>query len=76
MIKCTYTDEFRKEIISDTSLHGEIIASGEKYWPAYGVRGEYITDEDIEQLKAGKMLYTNDGEYAHCLVYKEENEKF
>lgn len=67
-----YTSEDRVDVISDEYCHGEIIADGEEYLEMYGVRWAYITDEDIKQLKAGKMFYTTDGEYAYCLVYKEE----
>ena len=72
--KVTYTAEIRDEAISNEDNGGTIIAEGEDYYPFYGVNWFYITDKDIEQLKVGKMFYTSDGEYAYCLVYKEENE--
>lgn len=72
--KVTYTAEDREEVIANDDNSGAIIAEGEGYYPFYGVNWFYITDKDIEQLKAGKMFYTSDGEYAYCLVYKEENE--
>ena len=44
----------------------------------YGEKWVCITEDDIEQLKAGKMFYIDDGEYATCIVYRgeegEENE--
>ena len=73
MHEVVYTNEDREGAISDyEQCSGEIIAIGEKYAPMYGERWVYITDEDIAQLKKGKMLYNTDGEYAYCLVYKEE----
>lgn len=72
MLERNYTNEDREEAIADDENSGVMIATGEKYWPAYGSRWFYITDEDIEQLKAGKMFYATDGEYAYCLVYKGE----
>ena len=70
----TYTAEIREGVISDDDNGGAIIAEGEGYDPFYGENWFYITDEDIEQLKAGKMFYTatRDAEYAYCLVYKEK----
>lgn len=72
MSEIVYTNEDREETTSDEDNSGVMIATGEKYWPAYGSRWFFITDEDIKQLKAGKMFYASDGEYAYCLVYKEE----
>lgn len=72
MTEKIYTNEDREEAVSDEYNSGEMIAIGDKYWPEYGTRWYFITDEDIEQLKAGKMFYATDGEYAYCLVYKEE----
>lgn len=45
--------------------------------PCYGLENFYLTDEDIENLKKGKKLYTtiNMGEYAIVLRYRKgENE--
>ena len=53
---------------------GEIVSEGEKFYTAWGFDMWYITDEDIEQLKAGKMFYFDDGEYAHGIVYKEKDD--
>lgn len=70
MREIVYTNEDREEAICDDDNFGVMVAIGEKYWPAYGSRWYFITDDDIEQLKAGKMFYATDGEYAYCLVYK------
>ena len=67
-----YDDCERSEAIASEENHGEIIANGGKYDPWYGASFIYITDDDIERIKAGDMFYYTDGEYAYCLVYKEE----
>ena len=72
MNEIVYTNEDREGAISDEDNSGVMVATGEKYWPAYGTRWFFITDDDIKQLKTGKMFYATDGEYAYCLVYKEE----
>lgn len=48
----------------------------EKVDPCYGLEDFYITDEDIENLKKGKKLYTtiNCDEYAIVLRYKKEDQ--
>lgn len=52
--------------------HGEIIEDGESYDAWYGAGYIYITADDIERIKNGAMFYYTDGEYAYCLVYKED----
>ena len=52
--------------------HGEIIEDGKSYDTWYGANRIYITDDDIERIKDGGMFYYTDGEYAYCLIYKEE----
>jgi len=45
----------------------------EKVNPCYGLEDFYLTDEDIENLKKGKKLYTTimDDEYALVLRYQK-----
>lgn len=46
-----------------------------KYSSKWGNRWVEITDEDIEDLRNGKILRYSDGEYATFVVLKEkENE--
>lgn len=54
--------------------HGEIIEDGENYDVVYGANNIYITEDDIRRIKDGAMFYYTDGEYAYCLVYKEDVE--
>lgn len=54
--------------------HGEIIEDGESYDTWYGANYIYITADDIGRIKNGAMFYYTDGEYAYCLVYKEDGE--
>lgn len=44
----------------------EIYNKNDEVDPCYGLEELYLTKNDIEALKEGKMLYTtiNDGEYA------------
>jgi hypothetical protein len=38
---------------------------------SYGNRYHRITEEDLEELKAGKIIYINDGEYCHFITLKK-----
>lgn len=72
-----YRSEDRERVTATDYYCGEIISVGEPYEPWYGERWICITEDDIEQLKAGKMLYASDGEYATCIVYKgDKNETY
>lgn len=52
-----------------------ILEKGERADPCYGLQTEYITEEEIEDLRAGKRLYisVNGGEYA--VVVKKRRKK-
>ena len=72
MSRNVYKSEDRELVTSSDYYCGEIIAVGESYNTLYGERWVCITEDDIKQLKAGKMFYTDDGEYATCIVYRGE----
>lgn len=67
-----YRKKDREQVTAGNYYCGEIIAVGESYNSWYGERWVCITEDDIEQLKAGNMFYISDGEYATCIVYKRE----
>lgn len=67
-----YRKKDREQVTATDYYCGEIIAVGEPYESWYGERWVCVTEDDIEQLKAGKMFYISDGEYATCIVYREE----
>lgn len=72
MASRVYRSKDREQVTASDLYYGEIIAVGEPYDTLYGERWVCITEDDIEQLKAGKMFYIEDGEYATCIVYREE----
>lgn len=72
MTSKVYRSKDRKQVTASDRYCGDIIAVGESYNTLYGERWVCITEDDIEQLKAGKMFYVDDGEYATCIVYREE----
>ena len=52
-----------------------ILKKGEKVDWQYGGQTEYITDKDIEALKAGlRAVIDFDGEYTIVLKYRKERE--
>lgn len=67
-----YRKKDREQVTASDRYCGEIVAVGESYETLYGRRWVCITEDDIEQLKAGKMFYISDGEYATCIVYRGE----
>lgn len=44
-----------------------IIEDGEEVSSMWGMDAHYLTEEDIQALNSGKILYFDDGEYAHVL---------
>lgn len=38
----------------------------------FGNTYSFITNSQLEELKSGKAIYINDGEYCHFIVLKEE----
>ena len=38
----------------------------------WGNSCNFITEEQIEELKQGKVVYINDGEYCHFIAFKNE----
>ena len=54
----------------------EMVDMNDKVDVCYGCSISYITLEQIEQLKNGKVIYFDDGEYAHLIrVEKSEVKK-
>ena len=37
----------------------------------WGNTYNYVTEEDIEALKSGKIIYINDGEYCHFIEFRQ-----
>jgi hypothetical protein len=47
----------------------EVVQKYETIDAMYGMEHRILTDEDIEALKEGKYLYSDDGEYAQIISY-------
>lgn len=55
-------------------LRCEVWKFGRFFNPWYGVVPIEITEEQIEELRQGKVLYTTDGEYATIIRLEERKE--
>lgn len=66
-----------KDIIDNLEREDfEIVKKYEVVDAMWGIELIKITDKDIEALKNGEYLYSNDGEYAQVICYeKSESEE-
>ncbi|MCP3683899.1 MAG: hypothetical protein GY861_14545 [bacterium] len=64
--KCT-----PREVIKEDSDPVEIFSKDENVDEMWGIGANFITLEQIEQLKNGKCAYFDDGEYAHIIFIKD-----
>lgn len=58
----------------DTPCRCDVIKFGQYFDPWYGVVPIEITEEQIEALRQGKVLYTTDEEYAMVIRLAERKE--
>lgn len=64
LTKAYFNDPFRCEVLE----------FGRFFEPWFGVEPVEITEEQIEALRQGKVLYTTDGEYATIIRLEERKE--
>ena len=57
------------------SYEVEMVEIGDIVDSLYGISTNEITLEQIEQLKRGKIVYFDDGEYAHVIRCKPLGER-
>ena len=43
-----------------------------RYSSMFGNTYSFVTNSQLEELKHGKAIYINDGEYCHFIILKEE----
>ena len=51
-----------------------IVSMNDKVDEMWGLSSHYITEEQIDELKNGKAIYFCDGEYAHLIAMKKEEQ--
>lgn len=51
-----------------------IVSMDDKVDAMWGLSSHYITEEQIDELKNGKVIYFCDGEYAHLIAMKKEEQ--
>ena len=49
-----------------------IVSMHDKVSEMWGYSAHYITEEQIDELKKGKAIYFDDGEYSHLIAIREE----
>lgn len=50
----------------------QMVKDSDSVDPWYGMTAHFITPKQVEQLLKGKVIYFDDGEYAHLVYMKEE----
>ena len=51
-----------------------IVSMSDKVSEMWGLSAHYITEKQIDELKHGKAIYFDDGEYAHLIAIREEEQ--
>lgn len=67
-MKTIFDKDYIKEYTYSEKM--KIIKPQEKIESMWGLDNTIITNKDIEELKAGNLLWFSDGEYAHTISYK------
>jgi hypothetical protein len=59
-----------RKIIENSDDGVDVFSLDEDVETMWGCGANYITEQDIEALRSGKVIHFDDGEYAHILYLK------